>query len=62
MGDGQTDRDRRMMKFYLTSYGRYADFTGGLLQAQRAADSAAFDEALESFDPAQRGLLKAAAA
>ena len=49
------------MRFYLTSSGQYADFIGGLLQTQQAADPAAFDEALENFYPAQQNLLKAAA-
>lgn len=60
VGDKQAERDQCMMRFYLTSYGRYADFIGGLLQTQQAAASAAFDEALEIFDPAQQDLLKAA--
>lgn len=62
VGDGQVDRDRSMMKFYLTSYGRYADFIGGLLQSQRAADSAAFQTVLEEFYPEQQSALLAAIA
>ena len=62
VGDGQVDRDRSMMKFYLTSYGRYADFIGGLLQSQRTADSAAFQTVLEEFYPEQQSALLAAIA
>ena len=62
VGDGQTERDGCMMRFYLTSCGGYADFIGSLLQTQQAADPAAFDEALGSFYPEQQSLLKAAAA
>ena len=62
VGDGQADRDRSMMKFYLTSYGQYADFTGSLLQAQQAADPEAFQAVLEEFYPEQQSILLAAVA
>lgn len=61
VGDGQTERDRSMMSFYLTSYGRYAEFTGGLLKQQRKADPEAFQTALEEFSPYQQKTLLAAA-
>ena len=60
VGGGQADRDRSMMKFYLTSYGRYADFIGGLLQTQQAADSETFQGVLEEFYPEQQEMLLAA--
>ncbi len=60
VGDGQADRDRSMMKFYLTSYGQYADFTGGLLRTQRAADPETFRAVLEEFYPEQQSVLLAA--
>ena len=62
VGDGQAERDGCMMRFYLTSYGRYADFIGGLLQSQRVADSAAFQTVLEEFYPEQQSALLAAIA
>ena len=62
VGDGQADRDRSMMKFYLTAYGQYADFTGSLLQAQQAADPEAFQAVLEEFYPEQQSILLAAVA
>ena len=62
VGDGQADRDRSMMRFYLTTYGPYANFIGGLLQSQRAADSAAFQTVLEEFYPEQQSALLAAIA
>ena len=62
VGDGQADRDRSMMKFYLTSYGQYADFIAGLLQTQRAADPEVFQAVLEEFYPEQQSVLLAAVA
>ena len=56
-GDGQADRDQKMMRFYLTSYGQYAAFIGRLLQKQRTADPDAFAEALAAFYPEQQALL-----
>jgi len=61
VGDAQMDRDRNMMRFYLTAYGRYAEFIGGLLKEQRAADLAAFAEALDEFDLWEQDTLKQAA-
>ena len=60
VGSGQADRDRSMMRFYLTSSGQYADFIGGLLQIQRAAESETFQEVLEEFYPEQQSVLLAA--
>ncbi len=60
VGTGQADRDRSMMKFCLTSYGRYADFIGSLLQAQRAAEPETFQAVLEEFYPEQQSVLLAA--
>ena len=62
VGDGQAGRDRSMMKFYLTSYGQYADFIAGLLQTQRAADPEVFQAVLEEFYPEQQSVLLAAVA
>lgn len=61
VGDGQADRDRSMMRFYLTTYGPYASFIGGLLQAQQAADPEVFQAVLEEFYPEQQSILLAAA-
>ena len=50
---GTTDQDYRtkcMMQFYLTSYGHYRDFIGGILQTQYAADFVSFEAALAAFD------------
>lgn len=60
VGDGQADRDRSMMRFYLTTYGPYADFIGGLLQAQQAAEPETFQTVLEEFYPEQQEVLLAA--
>ncbi len=50
---GTHDQDYRtecMMRFYLTSYGRYRDFIAGVLQTQYAADFVSFEAALAAFD------------
>lgn len=62
VGDGQAERDRSMMAFYLTSYGRYADFVGGQLKRQQASDPKTFQSALEEFYPEQQSALLAAVA
>lgn len=50
VGEDQANRNRSMMRFYLTSYGRYAEFISGILREQRAADPTAFEEVLTEFD------------
>ena len=60
VGEDQMNRDRSMMRFYLTSYGRYEAFIGGILQQQQAADPATFAEVLAEFDSDQQEALKQA--
>lgn len=60
VGEDQMNRDRSMMRFCLTSYGRYEAFIGGILQQQQAADPATFAEVLAEFDPDQQAALEQA--
>ena len=62
VGDEQAERDRSMMAFYLTSYGRYAEFIGEQLKRQQASDPKTFQSALEEFYPEQQSVLLAAVA
>lgn len=61
-GDDQMNRDRNMMRFYLTSYGRYADFLSDLLQTQRSADPDTFAQVLGEFSAEEQAHLESALA
>lgn len=46
VGNDQAVRDRCMMRLYLSSQGKYQEAVAALLQTQREADPAAFDQVL----------------
>jgi len=58
VGDDQMGRDRNMMRFYLVSYGQYAEFIAECLRTQQAADPEIFNEVLSEFPEWQQAILQ----